>query len=200
MLVARWGRRAMSTGGFHFPSPRSLQSLVKLDELEKEAPDAIRRIWNDYHDDKTDAMGRVLTQNEFRTLVDRAKKCAFFVFPVYRVNKDTNEEGYFTMLSQFQDKCFLLTTLDAYRENPAQAPPCLTVSIFDDLVSSKELALIRGDVANLLDKDEASRLLDSLIQRYVNDAHYSTVESFNLKPQEFSFDAYLEECKKLNSS
>ncbi|KAF0700566.1 Aste57867_8902 [Aphanomyces stellatus] len=185
-------------GGFHFPSPRSLQSLVKLADLQKESPDAIRRIWSEYHEEKSDAMARVLTADDLKTLMERAKKCAFFVFPVYRVNKDTNETGFFTMLSQFQDKCFLLTTLDAYRENPAQAPPCLTVSLFDDLVETKELALVRGDVANLLDKPEASALLDALLQRYVDNTLYDTIEAFNLRPHEFNFDAYLAECKQVN--
>ncbi|RHY07518.1 hypothetical protein DYB25_005207 [Aphanomyces astaci] len=204
MFLARtfqhgWTRRSMSTstgGGFHFPSPRSLQSLVKLDDLQLETPDAIRRIWGEYHDAKSDALATVLTAAELETLIARGKKCSFFVFPVYRVNSETKEEGFFTMLSQFQDKCFLLTTLDAYRENPAQAPPCLTVSLFDDLVPSKELALVRGDVANVLDKPEASVLLDALLARYVDDDLFSTVEAFNLKPHEFNFDAYLAECKK----
>ncbi|ETV94925.1 hypothetical protein H310_11571 [Aphanomyces invadans] len=204
MFVARgiqvgWTRRSLSTssgGGFHFPSPRSLQSLVKLDDLEKETPDAIRRIWGEYHDAKTDALGTSLTATQLDTLTARGKKCAFFVFPVYRTNAETKEEGFFTMLSQFQDKCFLLTTLDAYRENPSQAPPCLTVSIYDDLVSSKELALVRGDVANVLDKPEASELLTALLARYVDDDLFKTVEAFNLKPHDFNFDAYLAECKK----
>jgi ATP synthase F1 complex assembly factor 1 len=141
-----------SGGGFSFPSPRSLQSIVKLEELMQETPSNVRRIWQEYHEDKADGVASVLNVEEFQRLVQRAKDCPFFVFPVYRVNKETKDVGFFTMLAQFQDTCFLLTTLDAYRENPSQAPPCMTISLFDDLVQSKELALLRGDVANVLEK------------------------------------------------
>ncbi|EQC26614.1 hypothetical protein SDRG_15554 [Saprolegnia diclina VS20] len=194
-------RRAFSTskgGGFSFPSPRSLQSIVKLETLSQEAPDAIRRIWTEFHADKSDSVASALSKTDFELLTGRAKDCPFFVLPVYRVNSETNEEGYFTMLSQFQDKCFLITTLDAYRENPSQAPPCLTISLFDDLLTTKELALLRGDVANVLDKPEATTLFEALTKRYIDDAHFDMVHAFNKRPQEFNFDAYLAECKALH--
>ncbi|OQR87744.1 hypothetical protein ACHHYP_08083 [Achlya hypogyna] len=197
------GRRAFSTskgGGFSFPSPRSLQSIVKLETLAQEAPEDIRRIWTEFHADKTDSVAATLAKDEWEVLMERAKDCPFFVLPVYRRNQETNEVGFFTMLSQFQDKCFLVTTLDAYRENPAQAPPCLTVSIFDDLVASKDLALLRGDVANLLDKQEADVLFQALTKRYIDDAHFDMVHAFNKRPQEFNFDAYLAECQALHKT
>ncbi|OQS07591.1 hypothetical protein THRCLA_00413 [Thraustotheca clavata] len=201
-LFLRKAFRSFSTskgGGFSFPSPRSLQSIVKLDELSQQNPEEITQIWTDYHADQTDSVASIIPKANFETLISRAKECPFFVMPVYRVNQETKEEGFFTMLSQFQDKCFLITTLDAYRENPAQAPPVLTISLFDDLLTTKELALIRGDVANLLDKPEAQVLFHALLKRYIDDKHFDMVHAFNKRPNEFNFDEYLKECKNLHS-
>lgn len=56
------------------------------------------------------------------------------------------------MLSQFQENYILMTYLEAFKQNPAQAPPYLAISIYDDLIESKNLSLLRGDIVNELDK------------------------------------------------
>ena len=93
----------------------------------------------------------------------------YFVWPVQR------SEGLFNVLSQIQGTSVLMTYLEAFKLNPANAPPYLTLIFFDDLIKSKKLVLIRGDVANELDKTEANQLLTSLIDWYV---HYRVYYSY----------------------
>lgn len=135
-----------SSGGFSFPAPRSLDQIVKLNLIENERPAAITQIWNEYHQDKSDCIARTLDGSTFTSIVERAQSAPYFVFPVHR------QDGYFNMLSQFQDQYFLVTYLEAFKENPSLAPPCLTISLFDDLIDQKQLGLVRVDIVNMLDK------------------------------------------------
>lgn len=136
----------VNSGGFSYPAPRTLQEIVKLELLAKEESDSIAQIWSKYHEDKSDAIATTLPGKDFSSFRDRARHSPFFIFPVYR------QEGFFNMLCQFQDKCFLVTTLEAFKENPALAPPCLTISLYDELLESKSVGLLRVDVTNVLDK------------------------------------------------
>lgn len=135
-----------SSGGFSYPGPRALGQIVKLELLQSEEREQIQHIWEQFHGDKDDAVAATLPRDAFQTLKDRATAAPFLVFPVYR------QDGFFNMLCQFQQTCFLVTYLEAFKENPAAAPPCLTVSLYDELLEQKEVGLVRGDVINMLDK------------------------------------------------
>ncbi|CAM9404096.1 unnamed protein product, partial [Ectocarpus sp. 8 AP-2014] len=63
-------------------------------------------IWTAYHDEREDSLGTVIPGDSLDGLQAKAKKCPMFVLPVWR------DGGHFMMLSQYQDKCFLLTYLE----------------------------------------------------------------------------------------
>lgn len=65
------------------------------------------------------------------------------------------EGGYFTLLVEFQEKQCFLTYLEDYKTNPSRAQPYMTLSLFDELVETKRLALLRGEMTNHLTKKEA---------------------------------------------
>ncbi|KAJ8564262.1 hypothetical protein ON010_g7081 [Phytophthora cinnamomi] len=94
------------------------------------------------------------------------------------------------MLCQFQQSCFLVTYLEAFKENPSAAPPCVAISLYDDLLDKKELTLVRADVINMLDKKESQLLLQQLLASYQDDKLYEHVDKFNNKPDQFDFEAY----------
>lgn len=48
-----------------------------------------------------------------------------------------------------------MTYLDDYKANPSTAQPYMTLSLFDELVETKGLALLRGEVMNHLTRTEA---------------------------------------------
>ncbi|GLE01142.1 hypothetical protein PINS_up009972 [Pythium insidiosum] len=180
----------ITSGGFSFPAPRTLQQIVKLELLENEEPAEIQRIWENYHAEKDDCIATTMSAAEFNAIKDRARSAPFFVFPVYR------QGGFFNMLCQFQDTCFLITYLEAFKENPGLAPPCLTVSLFDNLLDKKELGLIRADVVNMLDKAESEKLLNQLLASYSDESLFQWVDKFNNRPNEFDFEAYRKELEQ----
>ena len=69
------------------------------------------------------------------------------------------------ILSQFQSpNHFLLALLEDYKMDPARAQPLLTVSVFDDLVESKDLPLVRCDIINNgIEDNEGYKLVKCLI-------------------------------------
>lgn len=171
---------------FSFPGPRKLEDITNLPLLEKEPTENIADIWTAYHDERADSLGTVIPGDSLIDLRKKAKKCPLFILPVWR------DEGHFMMISQFQDKCFLLTYLEDYKVNPEGAQPYATISMYGDLVESKGLGLIRADITPNLTKKEVDRLIRLLIRFYSPHAHHH-VEAFNLRPAEFDLEKMLSE-------
>uniref|UniRef100_M4BHV5 ATP synthase mitochondrial F1 complex assembly factor 1 n=1 Tax=Hyaloperonospora arabidopsidis (strain Emoy2) TaxID=559515 RepID=M4BHV5_HYAAE len=180
--------RALSSSthsaGFSYPGARSLDQLVKLELLKTEPPRKIRQIWENFHADKHDAVAATLEATEFQKLTKRAEAAPYLILPVYR------QAGYFNMLSQFQQSCFLVTYLEAFKANASTAPPCVAISLYDHLLKDKDLMLIRADVINMLDKKESQLLMQQLLASYQHDEIYDHVDKFNNKPDAFDFEAY----------
>ena len=107
--------------------------------------------------------------------------------PVFR------DEGFFILLSQFQDPChFLLCYLEDYKMDPARANPLLTFSAFDDFATSKDITLVRADIINQgLEDDEGYKVVKQLMDMYLNDDDYATVHAFNKQPDSFDFDDFV---------
>eukprot|EP00952_Eustigmatos_sp_NYUAD-ZCMA_P012402 49873-Eustigmatos_ZCMA.PRE.1 len=70
-----------------------------------------------------------------------------FLHPIFR------EGGYMTMISQFQDMCFLYTYLEDYRANPNTAKPWMSLTLYDEFTQDKGLGLLRGDVGYQLSQE-----------------------------------------------
>jgi hypothetical protein len=126
---------------------------------------------------------------EFEKLKQRGANCPFFIHPIAR------DTGYFVMLSQYQDKSFLLTYLEDFKKNPAAAQPYLTITIYDELQHTKDLVLVRSDICALatLNKQDSDQLTRTIVSSYIDDAMYNNVFTFNKAPNEFNFDDYVKQ-------
>ena len=107
-----------------------------------------------------------------------------FLFPV---PKDSNVTGsdsssYFMMVCQNQEKSFVLTYLEDFRRNPLTANPYLVLTFFDELVRSKGLALLRGDVISHMSRIEGATVMEQVLSSYLIDSEYETVRKFNHEP------------------
>ncbi len=60
------------------------------------------------------------------------------------------------MLCQFQGRHCLVTYLEDFKTNPGGAQPFLTLTLFDDFVQKKGIALLRGEVTNQITREEAA--------------------------------------------
>ena len=98
------------------------------------------------------------------------------------------------LLSQFQKPShFLLAYLEDYKMDPNRAQPLMTFSIFNDLVPSHDVSLIRCDVINKgIEDDEGRKVMDLLVDTYNVDENYdSWVKQFNNQPEKFDVDDYI---------
>lgn len=110
----------------------------------------------------------------------------FFIQPVFR------NDGYFVLISEFQKPYFLLTYLEEYQTNPGGAAPKVTASLFDDFYD-KDLMLVRCDF-DAKQINEAPLAMESVLHNYLND--YEIIETFNLKPDSFSFEDFVAKAKE----
>lgn len=83
-----------------------------------------------------------------------------FIIPLHRNN------GHFKLLTQWQDNCFvnmniaqLATYLEDYKRQGKNAHPYIVFTFFTELLFSKALVLVRGDIVNnSMNKSEALRV------------------------------------------
>jgi hypothetical protein len=147
-------------------------------------PEKILEIWDEYHGERDDAIGSFLSPSDHAAIQERGEKAVMFVFPVHR------DDGHFQMLSQVQGKHVVLTMLDEYRLNGANAQPWLSLTFYDELVDEKELVLVRGDVlVPQLSLEEGERLWGNVRHFYLNEPEQ--VDMFNNRPREFDIEAHL---------
>ena len=64
-----------------------------------------------------------------------------FILPVKR------DEGHFIVVGQFKGRTTLITHLEDYKRSAEAAEPYIAVSVHDEFVQSKDIALVRGDYA-----------------------------------------------------
>mmetsp|Transcript_22105 Transcript_22105/g.89589 ORF Transcript_22105/g.89589 Transcript_22105/m.89589 type:complete len:200 (-) Transcript_22105:582-1181(-) len=181
-LYSRWmaTKATSSLDGFNFPGPRALRNIAKLPLLDKESPERVSEIWKLHHAELKTAIGDVLTPSQYGTLMQRAQRCPLFVLPVY----NTKRTGHFMVFVQWQDKHCLITYLDDYKRLGGAAAPYMIVSLFDDLVKTKDVALVRGEVfTDRLSKSDSSKLLVDLKKWYLGaERNYDLLIRFNERP------------------
>ena len=171
-------------------TPRTLGDVAKLSLLETEEPARISALWDAFHDDKECVAGASLAPDEHASIVDRGAESPMFVFPIRR------EGGHFMLLSQYATahRMFALTSLAEYQQNPAMAQPWASLHLFDELLTTKGVGLLRAEVApERLTTDEAAHLV-LLLRRFYGTAQYDKVWMFNHAEKHFDLDAYVAAC------
>lgn len=129
-------RRSIMSG-FSYPAPRALDSVVNYDLFAAESPDTIKEIWIEHHKTIQTCMATVVRASDFNRMKQRASNTPFFAVPVNR------ETGHFVLLSNYQDKSFLITYLEDYNRDPNNAPPYLTITAYEELANEKDIVLLR---------------------------------------------------------
>jgi predicted ATPase len=87
-----------------------------------------------------------------------------------------------------------MTSLEEYQKNEATAQPWASVHLFDELVESKAVGLLRAEVStDRLTTDEAIHLL-LLVRRYYGSPHYDKAWTFNHAGRHWDMDKFLADC------
>ena len=151
----RVATRGLAAGLIIPGTPRALSDITKLDLLNDEEPARISAIWEAFHDAQPNVAGATLGPEDAQTIVERGAESPNFVFPLRR------DGGHFMLFSQYAPahRMFVLTFLEDYRQNPSMAQPWASVHLFDDLLTTKGVGLLRAEVVpERLMTEEASHL------------------------------------------
>lgn len=82
--------------------------------------------------------------------------------------------------------------LEDFKMDPAAAQPLLTFSVFDDYAEEKDMVLVRADILNKgIEDDEGLKIVQNMLDGYVNDDEYMIVYAFNKKPDTFDVDDFI---------
>ncbi|KAJ8687012.1 hypothetical protein QAD02_022806 [Eretmocerus hayati] len=158
-----------------------LDSIMKMDLIENKSKEEITEIWQEYHK-KKDCIVGVLTKEQYEKMFERGKKFNTFLLPLPR------ENGYEFIVSQFLGKEIHMTPLLWYQTHKENAPECLTMVHFTDLVDTKGIVLMRGEFdSKSINVTEAQCLANELQMYYAGDhpQRLKLLETFTQKPDEF---------------
>jgi hypothetical protein len=86
--------------------------------------------------------------------------------------------------------------LEDFKANPSNATPYLVLTIFDELVSKKGIALVRGDVIGDLSKKDSEIIFQMTKEFYTNESNYQKVVTFNREPTKFNHQEHINHCLK----
>ena len=97
------------------------------------------------------------------------------------------------LLCQSQQKSFVCTYLDDFKKDPTGANPYMVMTLFDELVRVKHLALLRGDVIFGMTQDEGGVVMEMLLDSYLVDSEFEKVRQFNHAPATFDIEKHTQE-------
>jgi ATP synthase F1 complex assembly factor 1 len=180
---------------FTFPIPKQLNEVARVPLLKQESPVRIRQLWLEQFKSRSDVVVGTLAKHEFEAFKANILACPIFIVPIMKGS------AYFNLVSQFQDgKHCLLTSLEAYRTTPENAPPMMVCTIYDELVAEKGVALLRADVINRLDisRDDAQTVLKFMRHMYIN--KFELVKRFNLEPRRFDYNEFMDTYKQFSQT
>jgi len=174
---------------FSYPVPKQLNEVARVPLLRQESPVKIRQLWLEQFKDRADVIVGTMAKAEYEMFKSNIVACPMFLSPLI---KNSDGSSYMNLIAQFQDgKYCLLTDLEAFRANPMNAAPMMVITLYDELVAEKGIALIRGDIINRIDisRNEANSILKLLRVFYTN--RFDMVKQFNYKPREFDYNEFM---------
>ncbi|KAI8069907.1 ATP11 protein-domain-containing protein [Gongronella butleri] len=176
-------------------SAPTLDKVVKLELLEKEDKDTIEKIWTQFHADK-DCITAIIPSDIYDTLYKRSQDYPMFVVPMPR---ETGIEFY---VMQFDFHQCHFTSLLEFKTKGTEARPFFTITHFPELAKSKGIVLMKGEITDeprMIDTQNAQFLAFAVQQFYAtgSDAKFKMVEQFHKAPQEFDYQALIQEVEKV---
>ncbi|XP_076441385.1 ATP synthase mitochondrial F1 complex assembly factor 1-like [Babylonia areolata] len=178
------------------PIPRSasyspakgLDSLMKLELIQDKSAEEVEQIWKEYHKTK-DCVFAVLQKEAFEDLMSKGQSCPTFIFPLPR------DDGHEFILMQFDGKDVQFTPLAMYQMLKENAPACLTLMHYTELMDSKGIVLMSGQYDDKVLKREDAVMIVQMMAIYFgkNSPRFDLVKTFNHQPDAFDYNHLIED-------
>lgn len=208
---------------------KPLSSFLDVAKIEKESPENITKLWASYHTMRG-KLSAVIPAETYARMVDTARKYPQFVLPLPKSDAAADEAADSAFEMQFLQWAFLarpptvssttpppsavlFTSLAEYKLRQEFAQMSLVLTHYTELIESKGLVLMRGDVTErqTAESDEVkqvmaqkeAQLLALCAQRFYNVDWNKTLDAqdelrrellhnFHHHPTQFSLEKLLE--------
>ena len=211
-----------------------LSTFMKLEKIVHESPENIGKLWTAFHIMKN-KISAVVPAATYAQMVDTAKSFPQFVLPLPRIVKKADEDGeaesgyevYYlqwiplpkpadTASNAPAPMAVLFTPLAEYKLRQEYAQPTLVLTHYTDLIESKGIVLLRGDItesdkgkAHIQQKD--AQLLTLGLQRFYHidwalegldndeqvDRRRALLRAFHERPTEFRLEELIDASWKI---
>jgi len=171
---------------------KGLDSVMKMETIQDKSAEEITQLWNQFHSTK-DCVFAVLKNDEFANLKEKSKECPVFVFPIPR------DDGFEFILCQFDRNDVYFTPLSMFQMVRENAPPCLTLQHYTELMDTKGIVLMAGQYDDKVLKQElALNLVQQMSIFYGKGSKYfDLVKRFNYQPESFKYEELIDALKSL---
>lgn len=162
---------------------RTLDELMKTSLLEDKSKEEIVNIWTEFHKSKEVVYG-TLAGDVFKLITEHSSEYPTFLLPLPR------NEGYEFIVLQFEGNEVHFTPLISYQAYKADAPECLTLVYYAELLESKGVVLMKGEFdKNILSPIEAQCLVNTLHLYYgeKNEKRLNLMHTFTYSPDSFRY-------------
>jgi len=140
---------------------KSLDKILKLDLMRDKSKEEIAKIWTEHYAGKKDSLCAVIPVDTYKIMQERFKEFSTFLFPLPR------KGGYEFVLVQFQNNEAHFTTLINFQAHKENAPECLNLVHYTELMDSKGIVLMVGEFdKEVLGEGEARLLAVQTLQYY----------------------------------
>lgn len=182
-----------STSGLP-PTVKSLSSILNVEKISELNSEQISLLWTEYFAGKK-ALSGVIPADFYVQILERAKKFPVFVLPLPR------DEGFEFFYMQFQGHQIFFTSLLEYQTNKESARPYLTVHHYTDLIDSKNIVLMMGEVTeNVPVTLQDGQFLMYLMQEFYvtgSETKRQMLEAFHRDPAKFNYQEMVEMISRL---
>jgi len=162
----------------------SLDDILRVDLLSGKPKDEIEHIWLEYHKTKAaNVISAVVPPAALHVMTSKARDNPMFLYTVPR------GQGFEFIFGQWSGNDCYFTPLIQYQTHGENAPVALTIHHFDELKSSKDVVLMRGEFdPNVLTPVEAQFLAMQMQMYYgekVKPSKMRLLHNFNHRQEEF---------------
>lgn len=172
----------------------SLDKIMKFDLIKDKTAEEIKSIWQEYHINK-DFISAVIPPADFKKLQEKGKKHPVFLFPLPR------SQGFEFIMCQFDRNTVHFTPLLYYQVHKENAPECLTIVHYTELLENKGMVLMRGEYdKNVINSQEAQCLANQLKLYYTEDDPEKNrlLYTFTNKPDEFKHSELIKQVENIS--
>lgn len=164
---------------------KPLGSILKLEKINDLGIDEIEILWKEYHKE-TDSVGAVIPSHVYEQLRSRAMQYPFFAFPIPR------GEGFEFFFGQWIGHQFAFTSMIEYQMHQENARPYLLLNHYVELVDSKDIVLMSGDLDENMNILEATLIANQVQLFYLGkESSFQLVKDFNTRADEFDYNDIL---------